>query len=45
MWKPPDPGKLKTNFDGALFEDLNVVGVEVVVHNSQGEFVRMENRE
>ena len=22
IWKPPDPGTLKTNFDGVVFEDL-----------------------
>ena len=33
MWKPPDDGFLKTNFDGAMFGDLNEGGIEVVVQN------------
>jgi len=33
-WKPPDPGELKANFDGAVFEDLSSAGIEVVVRNS-----------
>ena len=37
VWKPPDSGKWKTNFDGAMFEDLNVAGIRVVVCNSQWE--------
>ena len=28
---------MKTNFDGAVFEDLNAAGIGVVVHNSHGE--------
>ena len=31
IWKPPDPGTLKTNFDGAIFEDLGAAGIGVVV--------------
>ena len=27
---------MKTNFDGAMFEELNEVGLEVVVRNPQG---------
>ena len=30
-WKPPDLSTLKTNFDGAIFEDLDVVGIGVVI--------------
>ena len=37
IWKPPDLSPLKTNFDGAIFEDLDVVGIGVVVRNSSGE--------
>ena len=29
-WKPPDPDELKTNFDRAIFEDLNAAGIGVV---------------
>ena len=36
MWKPPDDGFLKTNFDGAIFGDLNEAGIEVVVQNQGG---------
>ena len=36
IWKPPDPGTLITNFDGAVFEDLGVAGIGVVVRNSSG---------
>lgn len=37
IWKPPDVGLLKTNFDGAGFEDLGAAGIGVVVRNSSGE--------
>ena len=37
IWKPPDAGLLKTNFDGAVFEDLGAAGIGIVVHNSSGE--------
>ena len=36
-WKSPDMGTLKTNFYGAIFEDLGAVGIDVVVRNSSGE--------
>ena len=36
-WKPPDQGYVKTNFDGAIFEDLHVAGICVVIQNDQGE--------
>lgn len=26
-WKPPDPHELKTNFDGAIFDDLSAAGM------------------
>ena len=37
IWKPPDLSTLKTNFDGAVFEDLDATGVGFVVRNSSGE--------
>ena len=37
IWKPPDASLLKTNFDGAVFEDLGVVGTGAVVRDSSGE--------
>ena len=46
MWKTPDDGFLKTNFDGAMFGDLNEAGIEVVVQNQGGgvgTFVREES--
>ena len=36
IWKPPDPSFVKTNIDGAVFEDLDVAGIGVVVRNSDG---------
>lgn len=36
IWKPLDPSTLKTNFDGAIFEELDAVGIGVV-RNSSGE--------
>ena len=37
IWKPPDIGLLKKNFDGAVFEDLGAAGIGVVVCNFSGE--------
>ena len=37
IWKPPDAGLLKTNFDGAAFEDLGATGIGVVDRNSSDE--------
>ena len=37
VWKLPDTDTCKTNFDRAMFEDLNKAGIGVVVRNSQGE--------
>ena len=37
VWKPPNTNTWKTNFDGAMFEDLNEAGIGVVVRNSKGE--------
>ena len=39
IWKPPDLGSVKTNFDGAIFEELDAAGVGVVVRNSSGELL------
>ena len=36
-WIPPDAALLKTNFDGAVFDDLGAAGIGVVVRNSRGE--------
>ena len=37
IWKPPDVSTLKTNFDSAVFEELDAVGIGVIVLNSSGE--------
>lgn len=39
IWKPPDPSTLKTNFDGAIFEELDATGIGVIVRNSSGELL------
>lgn len=39
MWKPPDPGEIKINFDGAMFKDSHETGIEVVVQNPHGEIM------
>lgn len=39
MWKPPDPSHFKSNFDVAVFEDLQEAGIGVVIRNSSGEVV------
>ena len=31
IWKLPDPSTLKTNFDSAIVEDLEVAGIRVIV--------------
>ena len=36
-WQPPPNSILKGNFDGATFKDVNMVGLGVVVHDSQGQ--------
>ena len=37
IWKPPDGGLLKTNFNSAVFEDLGAAGIGAVVRNSSDE--------
>lgn len=37
VWKPPDLGQVKINFDGAMFEEINATGVGVVARNDRGE--------
>ena len=37
IWKPPDLSTLKTDFDSAVFEDLDAVGIRVIVLNSTSE--------
>ena len=37
IWKPPNAALLKTNFDGAVFDDLGAAKIGVVVRNSLGE--------
>lgn len=35
-WKPPQAGYVKLNFNGAIFQDLGVAGVGIVLRNDQG---------
>ena len=35
-WIPPIPDQFKINFDGAVFSDLDAVGLGVVVRDSRG---------
>ena len=39
QWKPPDAGYIKTNFDGAIFEDLHAAGIGVVIRDEHGEVI------
>ena len=34
-WQPLNPGEYKTNFDGAMFNECNEVGVGIVVRDSK----------
>ena len=36
-WCPPPLNSIKTNFDGAMFDEPNEAGLRVIVHNSAGE--------
>uniref|UniRef100_A0A7N2LZD5 Uncharacterized protein n=1 Tax=Quercus lobata TaxID=97700 RepID=A0A7N2LZD5_QUELO len=38
-WKPPDQGNVKTNFDEAVFEDINSASIGVVVRDDRGELL------
>ena len=38
-WKQPNPGKLKTNFNGAVFGSSQGACIGVVVRNFQGEIM------
>ena len=35
-WLPPLPQQFKANYDGALFHDINCVGLGVVIRNHEG---------
>ena len=39
VWNPLDDGKVKANFDGAMFDELNEAGIGVVVRNPQREII------
>lgn len=39
IWKPPDTGKAKANFDKAIFDELNEASIAVAAWNSQGEIM------
>ena len=41
MWKPPDLGEIKINFDGAMFKDSHEAGIKVVVQNPHREKIPM----
>ncbi|KAK9986535.1 hypothetical protein SO802_031486 [Lithocarpus litseifolius] len=36
QWKPPPENIFKINFDGAIFEDLSLAGLGVVIRDSSG---------
>ena len=36
-WQPPQPGRYKVNYDGALFDESNEAGIGVVIRNHMGE--------
>lgn len=39
IWKPPDTGKAKANFDRVIFDELNEASIAVAARNSQGEIM------
>ena len=36
-WNPPEPGRYKVNFDGAVFENSGEAGIGVIIRNCNGE--------
>nr|POE59703.1 hypothetical protein CFP56_31209 [Quercus suber] len=36
IWKPPPWPKLKVNFDGVVFREIQCAGLEAVVRNAEG---------
>uniref|UniRef100_A0A2N9FFZ2 Reverse transcriptase domain-containing protein n=1 Tax=Fagus sylvatica TaxID=28930 RepID=A0A2N9FFZ2_FAGSY len=36
-WKPPEEGRYKVNYDGAVFSERNEAGVGVIIRNYRGE--------
>ena len=36
-WKPPEPGRYKINYDGAMFTETNEAGIGVIIRNHKGE--------